>query len=105
VALQVTVVVVPRPKVVPEAGAHVGVSEPSTTSVAEAANVTLAPEAPVASAVMLPGDETIGAVVSTTVTVNDAVPCVLSVVSVAVHDTSVEPTGNTSPELWSQDVV
>jgi hypothetical protein len=90
VTLQVTGVV-PILKALPDAGVQVGVIDPSTRSVAEAANVTLAPEAPVASAVRLPGDETLGAVVSTTVTVNDVCPCVLSVMSVAVHVTSVEP--------------
>src|SRR3990172_11886463 len=60
--------VVPSAKVLPEAGAHTGASAPSTRSAAEAAKLTTAPDAPLASAVMGAGTVTTGAVVSTTVT-------------------------------------
>jgi len=66
VAVQLTVVV-PTGKVPPEEGEHKGAIGPSTMSEAEAENVTTAPEGPVAGVVMLPGTETEGAVVSTTV--------------------------------------
>jgi hypothetical protein len=101
VAVHVTVFV-PIANVVPEAGAHVGVTEPSTRSVAEAANVTLAPEVPVASAVMLAGSVIAGAVVSTTVTEKVAVTCVLSPVSVAVHVTVVGPRAKVLPGAGTQ---
>jgi hypothetical protein len=104
VAVHVTVVVA-MAKVLPEAGEHVGLSGPSTMSLAEAANGTLAPEAPVASVVILAGGVTVGAVVSTTVTVNDAVPVRPSRVSVAVQVTGVAPTGNIVPDAWSHETV
>jgi hypothetical protein len=103
VAVHVTVVV-PSGKVEPEVGVHVGVTGPTTMSFADAENETAAPEASVAGAVMSAGGEMLGGVESTTVTVNVVCPCVLSVMSVAVHVTSVEPSGNTSPELWSQAI-
>jgi hypothetical protein len=74
-------------------------------SFADAENETAAPEASAAAAVMSAGGEMLGGVESTTVTVNVVCPCVLSVLSVAMHVTSVEPSGNTSPELWSQAIV
>ena len=46
---------------------------------------------------------TIGAVVSTTVIVNDALPS-LSALSVAVHVTVVAPSGNVSPDAGVHDV-
>jgi hypothetical protein len=104
VAVHVTGVV-PSAKVEPEAGVHVGVSAPATMSFADAENETAAPEASAAGAVKSAGAEMLGGVESTTVTVNVVWPCVLSVVSVAVHVTTVEPSGNTSPELWSQAIV
>ena len=65
VALQVTVVA-PRGKVLPEAGLQVGVRAPSTSSVALALKVTMAPVGPVASTVMSAGTVTTGSVVSGT---------------------------------------
>jgi hypothetical protein len=65
VAEQLTVVV-PRGKVEPEAGVHVTVTAPSTSSVAVAVYVTTAPDELVASTVMLDGRERVGAVVSAT---------------------------------------
>ena len=53
VAVQVTVVV-PTGNVLPDGGKHEGVIEPSTMSDADAANVTTAPDEPVAGVVMLP---------------------------------------------------
>jgi hypothetical protein len=50
-------VVVPKPKVLPEAGVQVTGTLPSTRSMAVAENVTTAPLAEVASTVMLPGRE------------------------------------------------
>jgi hypothetical protein len=63
VAEQLTVVV-PMGNVEPEAGVHVTGTEPSTSSVAVAVYVTTAPDALVASTVMLDGSERVGAVVS-----------------------------------------
>jgi hypothetical protein len=99
VAVHVTVVV-PRMKVEPEAGVHVGVTDPTTMSVAEALYVTAAPAELVASAVIGPGVVITGGVVSCTVIVKDIEPETSSVtVSVAVHVTTVEPIGNTAPEV------
>jgi len=70
VAEQFTVVG-PRGKVLPLAGEHVTASVPSTRSLAVAVNVATAPAALVASFVMGDGQLTVGAVVSTTVTVNE----------------------------------
>jgi hypothetical protein len=61
-------VVVPIANVVPESGAHVGVTDPSTMSNAEAVNVTTAPLGLVASVVMFTGTVTAGGVVSRTTT-------------------------------------
>jgi hypothetical protein len=96
-------VVAPIGNVAPEAGAQVGVSGPSTLSVAVAVKLTAAPAAEVASAVMFAGAWTTGFVVSTRVTVtsNDALalfPCA----SVAEHETFVVPTGKFEPDGWSQ---
>jgi hypothetical protein len=63
VAEQVTLVD-PITNVEPEAGLQVGVIAPSTTSEAEAENVTIAPLGPVALTVMLPGTVTTGGVLS-----------------------------------------
>ena len=68
VAVQVTVVV-SIANVLPETGVHVAGSTPSTISNADALNVTAAPDPLVASSVMFSGTVSIGAVVSTTVTV------------------------------------
>jgi hypothetical protein len=100
VAVHVTVVVV-MGNVLPEAGEQVAPIVPSTRSLAEAENVTAAPEAPVASAVIGPGTETVGLVVSCTVTVNEALP-VLPDESVALQMTVVVPSTNVLPEAGEQ---
>src|SRR6266852_2614584 len=63
VAVQFTVVL-PSAKVLPEAGEQLGVTEPSTVSLAVAVKVTAAPLGPVASAVRLAGRVWGGGVVS-----------------------------------------
>ena len=63
VAVQVTVVA-PTGKVLPEAGAQIGVRAPSTLSTAVTVKGTTAPLGPVAGAVMSAGTVTTGAVVS-----------------------------------------
>src|SRR5438876_1120349 len=75
-AVQITVVL-PRAKVLPLAGEQVGVSAPSTMSLALAVKVAIAPEAAVASTVMLGGQVTAGGVVSWTVTVKVQLPVLL----------------------------
>jgi hypothetical protein len=100
VAEQVTDVM-PRANVEPEAGAQVGMSTPSTRSLAEALKLTAAPDEPVASAVMSAGTVTIGAVVSSTVTSKSALP-VLPAASVAEQVIRVVPNGKVSPEFASQ---
>jgi hypothetical protein len=65
--------------------------------VAVAVNDTVLPEALVASSVMLDGSVNVGAVVSLTVTVNDAVP-VLPAASVAEQLTVVVVIGKVEPE-------
>ena len=101
VAEQVTEVV-PIAKVEPDGGEQEAERAPSTRSTAEAVNVAGAPPGPVASKVMLAGTVTTGAVVSRTVTVNDAVP-VLPWASVALHVTVVIPRGNRDPEDGAQE--
>jgi hypothetical protein len=54
----------PNMNVEPDEGVQVGVKEPSTTSNAEAVNVTTAPAGPVALTVMSAGTVTTGAVLS-----------------------------------------
>src|SRR6266581_3486310 len=96
VALQMTVIV-PRPKTLPEAGVHVGTIEPSTISVAEAEKLTVAPEGPEASTIMVAGTVTIGAVVSRTVTWK--LPFTLFPrLSPAEQLTVVSPSGKVEPE-------
>ncbi len=73
VAEQVTVVV-PNAKVEPEAGEQIGTMAPSTLSVAVAVKLTGAPDGPVASAVISAGTITVGAVLSTNVTVTLKLP-------------------------------
>src|SRR5712692_662875 len=97
-------VVVPSGKVLPEAGAHVGVSEPDTASVAVAVKLTKAPLGPVASTTLGAVMVTTGKVVSVTVTVKlafAALPCV----SVAVQATVVRPTGKVLPDAGAQETV
>jgi len=102
VALHVTVVV-PRGNVLPEPGEQLTEMLPSKLSVADAENVTTAPDPPVASTVMGAGTDTVGGTVSfdCTVTVNEALP-VLPWESVAVHVTVVVPRGNVLPEAGEQ---
>ena len=69
-AVQLTVVV-PSGKVEPEAGEHVTVGEGSMASVAVAVNVTTAPDALVAAAVMFPGTVQLPARVVSTVHVRE----------------------------------
>ena len=95
-AVHVTVVV-PIGNVEPEAGVHVTEREPSTRSVAVAVNETTLPAELVASNVILAGNVRVGAVVSLTVMVNDAVP-VLPAASVALHVMVVVAIGNVEPE-------
>jgi hypothetical protein len=80
----------------PLAGEQVVAMLPSTRSVAEAVNVYVAPLVRVASTVAFAGTVMTGAVVSLTVTVNDAVlrlPCA----SVAAQVTAVGPNGKVDP--------
>jgi len=100
VAVQVTGVA-PSLNVLPEAGVQVVATEPLTESVADAAKLTTAPAALVASAVMFAGTVTAGFVVSKTVTVRFAVP-VLPAPSVAKQVTVVVPRGNVLPEAGVQ---
>src|SRR6266542_1459333 len=102
VALHVTVVV-PRGNVLPEPGEQLTEMLPSKLSVADAENVTTAPDPPVASTVMGAGTDTVGGTVSfdCTVTVNEALP-VLPWESVAVHVTVVAPRGKVEPESGEQ---
>ena len=100
VAEQLTVVT-PNRNVAPEAGRHVGVNAPAIKSVADAENVTTAPEALVASATMLAGTVTVGAVVSATTTLNVPVARFPDE-SVAVHVTGVVPIGNVLPDALLQ---
>src|SRR6266849_1674216 len=94
-------VVVPSGKVLPEAGAHVGVSEPDTASVAVAAYAIAAPLGPVASTGLMAGTVTTGAVVSWTSTVAMAEPT-LPAVSVAVQAMAVLPSAKVLPEEGEQ---
>src|SRR5437762_4250789 len=102
VAVQFTVVGV-MPKVLPEAGLQVVATLPSTMSLAEAVNVTAAPAALVASVVMSDGTVTIGAVVSTTMTGELALP-VLPCESVAEQVMMVSVRGKVLPEAGEQAV-
>jgi len=94
-------VVLPSGKVLPEAGAHVGVSEPDTASVAVAAYAIAAPLGPVASTGLMAGTVTTGAVVSWTTTVAMAEPT-LPAVSVAVQVMAVLPSAKVLPEEGEQ---
>jgi hypothetical protein len=100
VAEHVTVVV-PIGKTLPEVGLHVVGRVPSNRSSALAENATAAPAGDVASAVMLAGTVTIGAVLSVTVTVNVFVVA-LPRLSVAVQLTVVVPSANVLPEALAQ---
>lgn len=97
-ASQVTVVVLVREKVDPDAGVQLTATEPSTISLADAENVTTAPAGLVASVVMSLGAEIDGAVVSTT-SIRKVDVALFPCESVDVHETVVLPSGNVSPEL------
>ena len=101
VAEQVTEVV-PITNNEPDGGEQEAGIEPSTVSRADAANVAETPPGPVASKVMPAGTVTTGAVVSWTVTVNDAVPMLLWA-SVALQVTVVTPRGNEDPDAGKQE--
>ena len=94
-ASQVTVVP-PSGNVDPLAGVQATATLPSMVSVADALKVYAAPVAPVASTVAFAGTVTIGAVVSVTITVNEADP-LLPCASLAAHVTGVTPNGNIVP--------
>src|SRR5438128_7267829 len=102
VAVHVTVGA-PNGNVAPLAGVQVVAMGPSMLSVADALKVTAAPAGPVASALTPGGTVTMGAVVSLTVTVKEAEP-VLPCASVAVHVTTVAPSGNVAPLAGTQVV-
>src|SRR5689334_24915933 len=96
VAWQFTVVV-PKPKVEPDAGVQVTGRLPSTISFAVTVKLTAAPLGPVASTIMSPGSLTAGPMVSTTVTVK--LPVVVRLASfVALQLTVVVPMPNTEPD-------
>jgi hypothetical protein len=99
-AVQVTVVR-PSGNVEPLAGVQLTGRAPSTLSVADAEYVKIAPAGPVASTVAFADTVTTGAVLSATVTVNEAEP-VLPCVSVAVQVTVVVPSGKVEPLAGAQ---
>ena len=103
VAVQVTVVV-PRAKVLPDAGEHPTVGLGSTLSVAPGLEyVTEAPPGPDAAAVLFDGmPVSPGLTVSTTVTLNVPAGLVLPELSLALQLTVVVPTGNVLPEDGTQ---
>jgi len=89
---------VPMGKVSLEAGAQTTAGAGSTTSVAAAAYDTMARAGEVASTANDVGNESEGAVVSATVTTKLAL-ALFPAVSVALHATVVEPSGNTLPDV------
>ena len=98
VAEQCTVVV-PSGNEEPEDGEQSTATVPSTRSLADAENVTAVPN----GTVMSEGRDSVGGVVSWTVTVNVAgVGVVFPEASVAVHCTLVLPSAKVLPEGWSQ---
>lgn len=93
--------VVPSANVLPDAGAHVGTSGPSTVSVADALKVAIALVGPVASSVWDASTAITGGVVSGCApTVTWKLACtVLTRLSLVVHVTVVvRPDGNVEPE-------
>ena len=94
-------VVIPRANVLPEAGKQTGETEPSTRSVADAAQVALAPLGPVASFVMFVGTVNAGGVVSCTVTSKRVLPA-LPATSRAEQVTCVVPSANVLPDKGEQ---
>src|SRR5687768_757511 len=81
----------------PDDGLHDTVTGPSTRSVAVAVKDTTFPVGPSASTMTSAGRCRVGALVSTMVTVNEALP-VLPWSSVAVHVTVVSPSGRVEPD-------
>ena len=100
VAEQVTLVA-PIGKVAPVGTEQLGVTDPSTRSVAEAVYATTAPAELVASTVIVPGTVNVGAFVSATVTAKTAL-VLLPCESVAVQPIVVAPIGNVVPEAGAQ---
>src|SRR5258706_100429 len=100
VAEQLTVVA-PRANVSPEAWSQLTETRPSTMSLAEVANVTLAPAGPVASAVWSVGRTREGAVVSLTVTWNEP-DVVRPPPSVTLQFTVVVPRAKVEPDAGAQ---
>jgi hypothetical protein len=104
-AVQETVVVVMP--YVPEEWSQEALGDGSTSSVAETPKLTEAPPGPVASAVMFPGRDSVGGVVSgggggsLTVTLKLAGSATLPARSVALQVTVVVPIGKSDPESWS----
>ena len=95
--------VAPTGNKLPDAGLHVGVIGPSTSSVADAVYETVFPDALSVVTAKSDGKVRTGGVVSTTaasvtVTVNDACP-VFEWASVAEQVTVVVPIGNVLPEV------
>jgi hypothetical protein len=105
VAEQVTAVV-PSGNVLPEAGAHATATLPSTRSDAVGiVQAAAAPDGPVASSVMLEGMPLrLGAVVSCTVTLNEA-EALLPCASVAEQFTAVVPSGKLLPDAGEHATV
>ncbi len=96
-------VVVPSWKFEPDAGMHKGVREFPEESDAVAVKVTVAPDGPAASLVMLAGRLRVGGVlIWLTVTSNEAVD-VLPLESVAEQSMLVTPTGRSEPDAGEQD--
>src|SRR5688572_6242346 len=96
-AKQVTVVV-PKSKVLPEAGVQVTGTLPSTISVAEAEKLTVAPLGPVASTSMLFGRLRMGPPGSNTLT--KKLPSVVFwKLSDAVQVTRLAPSGKVEPDV------
>ena len=94
--------VAPTRNSVDDAGVQTGTIEPSTTSVAEAANLTTAPFLFEVRAVTAAGTTTLGAVRSTTV-IRKVLVTLSSGRSWAVHVTVVCPSGKLAPELGLQE--
>src|SRR5262249_46294563 len=92
----------PSGNTLPEDGMHVTAKDPSTRSVADTANGTVAPAALVATAVTASGTVTCGGGGSGTVTVN--VCCaLLPAASWAPQVTVVVPTGKNEPEAGAHE--
>src|SRR5581483_1302547 len=91
----------PTGKRLPEAGAQLTATAPSTASVAEALKETWAPAAEVGSTSASAGSRIDGPVRSRTVTVNEDC-ATLCAASSDLHDTVVAPSGNVLPGAGSQ---